>query len=324
MEETFKINDNEVLTVADLDSWLDNLQQSLSINITVIYDACQSGSFIPELAPPEGKDRILIASTAINQSAYFLSAGDISFSKFFWWRVLNGTNIRNAYLHARKAIEYVSKYKYGGKITAQIDDNGNGISNEKRDGLVSQHYTIGVGIMLAGDDPMIGAVSPEQILNGESSAAIWAENVTTTGSIERVWATITPPGGNQNPPDTPVTDLQSINLNYNEQSERYEGIHNDFSLFGTHNIAVFAMDLEGNISMPMTTSIRVELGWEAGDINGNGNVDLIDAIIALKLLAGLDTRGLIRSNYITSGVDVNGDNNVGMEEIVYAFQKISK
>jgi hypothetical protein len=60
-----------------------------------------------------------------------------------------------------------------------------------------------------------------------------------------------------------------------------------------------------------------------GDIDGNGRVDLGDAIIALKVLAGMDSAGLIRPTYPNSGADVDGDQKVGSAEAVYVMQEIS-
>ncbi|NJL59402.1 MAG: hypothetical protein HC887_06930 [Desulfobacteraceae bacterium] len=54
----FVINDNEHLTVEQLDQWLDNLQNAYDIPVTVIYDACYSGSFLPKLTPPAGKKEL--------------------------------------------------------------------------------------------------------------------------------------------------------------------------------------------------------------------------------------------------------------------------
>jgi len=59
---------------------------------------------------------------------------------------------------------------------------------------------------------------------------------------------------------------------------------------------------------------------ERGDINGDGTVDLLDAIIALRVQAGMDTSKLVRSSYPTSDADVNGDGRIGMEEIIYILQ----
>ncbi|RLI51457.1 MAG: hypothetical protein DRP09_19280, partial [Candidatus Thorarchaeota archaeon] len=155
---TFEINGTETLSATDLDAWLDTMQNSIPGKVTVIYDADCSGSFISFLAPPQDKERILISSTTSNQTARFLSDGDISFSGFFWGNILNGMRVRHAFVNARNSISYC------GAQTPCMDDNGNGIGNEKMDGLVSGYYTIGVGIMLAGDAPVIGSVCSGQTI----------------------------------------------------------------------------------------------------------------------------------------------------------------
>jgi len=60
-----------------------------------------------------------------------------------------------------------------------------------------------------------------------------------------------------------------------------------------------------------------------GDVTGGG-VDLEDAVIALQSLAAHNTSSKIRIDYSTSNQDVNGDNTVGMEEVIYILQKISE
>jgi len=42
-----------------------------------------------------------------------------------------------------------------------------------------RYYTLGTGIMLAGDDPLIGSVSPELTVSEGESATIWVDDVTT-------------------------------------------------------------------------------------------------------------------------------------------------
>jgi len=57
-----------------------------------------------------------------------------------------------------------------------------------------------------------------------------------------------------------------------------------------------------------------------GDINGDEIVDLADAILALRVLAGV--------NYGTETVnldaDVNGDGMIGIEEAIHVLQVISE
>lgn len=60
----------------------------------------------------------------------------------------------------------------------------------------------------------------------------------------------------------------------------------------------------------------------AGDINGDGDVDLADAILVLQVLVGM-TSASIRPSYPTSGADVNGDAKIGLEEARYILQYVA-
>ena len=70
------------------------------------------------------------ASTGTNEPAYFLLDGDISFSRFFWGGVSNGSTVWKAFYYAKKAVWLLSQQA----TTAQLDDSGNGVGNEKPDG----------------------------------------------------------------------------------------------------------------------------------------------------------------------------------------------
>lgn len=58
-----------------------------------------------------------------------------------------------------------------------------------------------------------------------------------------------------------------------------------------------------------------------GDVNGDKQLSIADAIIALKATAGVDTPNL-RADYLSSGVDVNNNNKLGLAEAVFVLQKI--
>jgi hypothetical protein len=246
----FPLNDTETLTATQLDTWLDTLQDSIPGKVVVLSDASCSGSFLSPLAPPAGKERILVASTGPEGPACFLIEGHISFSAFFWRQVLNGATIRDAFVHALNAIGYA----FPGQVP-QLDDSGNGIGNESGiDGRLARDYRIGTGIMLAGDDPLIGSVSPPQTLSGTPSATLWTQEVTTTGTVDTVWAVITPPGYSSTSPDGPVTDPPILEL-VPVGGGRYEGTYTGFTTQGTYGVAIYAMDENGALSLPMTTSV---------------------------------------------------------------------
>ncbi len=62
--------------------------------------------------------------------------------------------------------------------------------------------------------------------------------------------------------------------------------------------------------------------YEKGDINGDTKTDLADAVIALKVTAGVNIDGMIPAGYSMSDIDVNGDDRIGMEEVLYIMKKI--
>ncbi|MDM8555014.1 hypothetical protein QUF75_09825 [Desulfococcaceae bacterium HSG7] len=74
---------------------------------------------------------------------------------------------------------------------------------------------------------------------------------------------------------------------------------------------------QAEITMGYIT-ITPEVEW--ADLNGDCVTDLTDAIIALQALTGQNPPQL-RTDYVVSGVDVNSNDRVGIEELIYILQK---
>jgi len=240
----------ELLNATDLDSWLDGLQQTISGPVTMVYDACESGSFLPYLLPPAGKQRILATSTSVGQESIFVGNGTVSFSFLFWGHMFNGDSFYDAFVNAKQSVS--TTYNQ----TSQLDGDGNGIGNEKADKDLASLIRIGNETRSAGDVPVIGGVSPAQTLETATSAVIYADQVIDADGISRVWAVITPPGYSSGDSGTPVTDLPMIDLN-SVGNNRYEATYANFNSSGTYNIAIFAMDRKGVLSLPVQTSVTV-------------------------------------------------------------------
>ncbi len=68
------------------------------------------------------------------------------------------------------------------------------------------------------------------------------------------------------------------------------------------------------------TLVEVACIEVTGDVNRDCSVNLKDAIIALQVVTGKD-QAEIRSDYLSSGTDVSGDNKVGTEEAVNALKE---
>jgi hypothetical protein len=85
----------------------------------------------------------------------------------------------------------------------------------------------------------------------------------------------------------------------------------------------FSIEYHPQALVPKSTVFTQGTGTDNGDIDGDGNIDLTDCIIALKALIEMDTTGFIRSDYVASGVDINGDDKVGLAETIYIMQRIA-
>ena len=164
--------------------------------------------------------------------------------------MFNGDSFYNSFVNAQKSVS--TTYNQ----TCQLDANGNGIGNEKEDKELASLLQIGNETRSAGDVPVVGGVSPARTLDTETSALIYAEQVIDADGISRVWAVITPPGYSTGGSDTPVTDLPTLDLN-SVGNNRYEATYTNFTTSGTFNIAIFAMDRKGVLSLPVRTSVNV-------------------------------------------------------------------
>ncbi len=268
--ETFVMNYSENLDASELDAWLDKAQETIPGPVTLLYDACRAGSFIAALTPPAGKNRILATSAASEQPAYFGSDGSLAFSYFFWTRMFIGESFYDSYVNAKNSMSLAWAQN------AQLDANGNGIPNEREDQDIARATKIGNETKTAADLPRIGEISPAQTLDGETSAALYADNVLDADGISRVWAVITPPVYSGASPDEPILNLPILELSH-VGDNRYEATYTGFDLQGAYNIAIFAADnstLRAQ-SLPITTSVIQSAGQgttdTTPDVKANGS-----------------------------------------------------
>jgi len=245
----------DLLTPLQLSEWLDGVQAAIPGRITVIIDADNAGAFVQALAPPAGKERIVLASTAPGETAAYFSEGAVSYSNYFWIRVLNGAHVEQAHLHAASAIRFASGQR------AQIDDNGNGIPNEAADGLIARTHTIGAGVLLAGDDPVIGHIDEGYELGDATSVVVGAEGVTTTGTVTDVFVYvgfIPPDRSLKATPETRTLSMEYVG------NGRYEATVDDLVLDGTYEMSVVARDTRGSVSFPIVTRYTKKLPHPPG------------------------------------------------------------
>ncbi|MGA1841506.1 MAG: 6-bladed beta-propeller [bacterium] len=241
---TFLMSQTEALNSRDLDAWLDDLQERIPVRVVLIYDASESGSFLPELTTAPGRERILISSSSSEENAFGGIQGSLSFSSLFWTQIFKGFNVKNAFEGTKAILEPLNNQ------TPILDDNGNGLGNEPEDGALAQNTIIGQGVEITNDLPVINDISPDQTINGTASATFYAEDITDNDGISWVCAVIRPP--NYVPGSSYL--LPCIDLIPDDKGT-YEGTYDGFHSEGTYSILIYAMDRAGQMSVPKVTSI---------------------------------------------------------------------
>jgi len=295
---TFRMSENEILQAEDLDNWLDELQKDSSIKVVILYDACQSGSFLPLLSPPADKERVLATSSKSDEPAVFANKGNDSFSYRFFANLFGGDSFYKAFVYAKKSIQLISRQR------PQIDVNQNGIGSEDEYIKLADDIRISDENLLGNDMPVIGNLSPPQTLVGTNAALLYAENVSDANDIQNVWAVIIPPDCcSDDSPDTPIIP-ESIELT-SAGNGRYEATYEGFTKCGTYTISVHAVDTE-------------ELPGVIEQTTVTRKASLADAILALKTAIEMDT-----SKQIQSCCDANSDGQIGIEEAIYILRDLA-
>jgi hypothetical protein len=309
----------ETLEAGTLDSWLDGL--NLSGVLVTVYDACQSGSFLPVLAGP---NRVVISGTKADERAWFLDNGDISFSGYFWNAVIDTGNITQAFLTAKNAITQLQ--------TPLMDDDGDGVTNwrgQMRADSVNE-VVLGRGRSVPVSRPTIKDViiDPTNLSGGTVSATITANTDTGTDptEISSVWARILPPFENYLPANVAAIAVPTRRLHDPEQDGSFVNTFEDFHQHGTYDIFVHMKNKAGNEAVPIATNLNQEDGQtiEMGDLNLDQVINLKDLLIVMNLLRGEDVSESHPHNFIDAGIDVNGNGLIGTEEMLYIMEIIAQ
>ncbi len=120
-------------------------------------------------------------------------------------------------------------------------------------------------------------------------------------------------------------DRKSLNIFVSDWNAVLNSIDN------TGDITIFSNDpARPAISVAITALPGV--GWppsdgpDRGDLNNDDVVDLTDAVIALKIVSGIQVRIPydLRSDYDAGDVDVNGNNRVDVAEAIYAMIRAAR
>ena len=304
--ETFELAKKTLLSASELDGWLDTLQANTASKLVVVYDACQSGSFIPALATTGDQARMLMMSSGADERAHFAAKGDISFSFHFWSNFLVGGDLYRSFVAGNNAIEAV----FDRRQNAELEVDGDGQANSKQDKVLATAFSFGSGIALASDTPEIGRVSEDIVLNGETKVRIEARDVSGASPIVRVWALVQSPDQIELAIDEPLINTEILELTDADGDGNWEGVYQDAKIRGAYEFQLFAANEANQYSAPkLDQSNRVLVTQKVGrtpligrDSDQDGVLDIADAF-PLDPLHQLDLDG----DMLPDGLDPDAD-----------------
>ena len=254
--ETFYLKSNRekdksksVVTAEELSQWLDILQQKHPNGIaTLIYEACNSGSFIPKLSRDKSKKRIIMTSAKAEEDAFFIAQGALSFSNSFWNSIFNGLNIEEAFFQAKeKVIE--SEWM---KQTPQLETN---ISN------LHQRYIANNTEILGNSAPVI--TSSLITMNDDKTVSITAQVKDEEGDrIARVWAVLIYENPQMEATGQPITVLPSCELEPTAKPGYFESTQCTLEREGDYEVAIYALDAVNNVSKPVVKNLSLGQGFK--------------------------------------------------------------
>ena len=244
-EGVFELSETELLTAEDLDGWFDTVEANITGNVTFIYDACQAGSFLPLMTAIEGKQRLVVASTAFDQPALFAADGAISFSYWFWSTFSVTGDIYQSYLRGKNGMRY-----FQNRQVAQVDVDGDGKGNSKSDRQLAAGIRFGDGIVQASDEPVIGSVEGPTSVDGATSITLSAVDVQGATRVIRVWAVIDDPDDLTGRADEPLIRSEELELKDDDQDGTWQATYDNLTIEGDYQFIVFAQNESGVLSTP--------------------------------------------------------------------------
>ena len=240
----YRLNETELLTTNDVHDVIYTWQNADTSKMAkVIMDFTSAGSYLESLAVDDDSERVVVAGTMEYSPALFKSDGLISFSSFFLSHLMQGRSIKEAYDQARMGMFVASGRNFQ---NALLDDNGNGIPCEKYlDGAVAENAYIGMAFLTGDDFPTIGAVMSETSIVDTNEVVVWVSDVFDSGGISNVWCEITPPLYRNR------ELMNRIDLEWNEESLRYEALLEPLERIGGYGLTFFAENDNGIVSHPV-------------------------------------------------------------------------
>jgi hypothetical protein len=319
-EEVFKLDESTLLEAQELGAWIDEMHAQFDGKSTLVYDACESGSFVSVLAAEGSDNRLVLTSSAPKEAAVFALNGYSSYSYAFWSSFYVGNELHDSHTLASRAMGFVWDQN------AQADADGDGIPNTKADKIAIRKFEFGQRAARASDNPILGEIDVQQELFGVTEAQLNVDKVVGGTRVKAVFAYINDPDEYFSSPDEPVLAVKRSELKENEDGS-WSGLLTGFDILGSYEVTVIAENMNGLFSIPSESdTVKIiqfkgrdpiiedsEESVEQQDADGDGIADSADAF-PLDATETVDTD----SDGTGNNADTDDDND-GVEDTSDAF-----
>lgn len=235
----------------ELDAWLARLEAAApGTPITIVVEACKSGSFIAGELSASGQRRVVISSTNATTVAHASTDG-AQFSDQFLSQLGQGFGLCQSFRSAQDAVRAVFKLQ-----EPWIDSNGNRVPNEGVDCEGAD-----VASMARSREPddswapyILQVVGPARVEGPRGAFHVQARD---NQALARVWAVIYPPS--YAPPadsrelvgeGAPTLELARV------AGEWYSGQYDGFDEAGRYRVVIYAEDASGLRAGPRVFEVQ--------------------------------------------------------------------
>ncbi|MFT5506095.1 MAG: hypothetical protein ACI8XC_003820, partial [Gammaproteobacteria bacterium] len=318
----------ESISAMELDDWMTTMEGNLSDDMKqenrfLIYGACYSGSFIPEVSKP---GRIIIASSAGDEESYkgALEDDDIRVGEYFIEEFMKQLERGNSFeggfnvatkiteIYTRRSDSESNQNRYF-DFAAQhplLDDNGDGVGSnflddDSLDGALSETLHLGVGISSITNSSLnpadfVATTDTSFLEAGTNSITLFARAL-DDGDIGSAWVEVRRPQISLVAGNGTIqleVDLEKVLMSLNPGLERWEGTYGDISDSGIYEVFYFAKDNVTGLISPTKRSLIYR--------NKVGN--LAPSIVQLISPENGSNEKTILSFNWTDAIDPDGDN----------------
>lgn len=239
-------NTYDRISASQIQLTLDHLQTQTQCPIIIIIDMPYSGAYIPYLS---GVNRVII--TSCQTTNYRVDpSNDMSFSMKLLFHLFAGNNVFQAFEESKHFWDNLSF------VSAQIDDNGDGIYSSTDGDLARQTFMNGP--IIHTNLPLISSVNIEPHLQYATSLPISVNITAGTFPISNVKVNVFDPTPNPLFKDiSTALEYISYTLNATALPGLYSNVLTCLTEPGVYSLLIFAHDRNHSISNPARATVTV-------------------------------------------------------------------